>query len=797
MKKQFIFPAWLALLSCIASPMAAKDLPNPDFTKGETIPQGATHDWNLGPTGARGWMHSKSGETREAKQIFLTKVDAGSPGASVLAVGDVLLGVAGKPFVVNPREEIGRAITVAEAKDGKLALTRWRAGKTEEVIVPLQVLGSYSATAPYDCPKSKAILDAGCAALAKRMEQPGYNQNPISRSLNALGLLASGDPQYLPLLKREAQWATADSNPKGTWWHSYTMVFLSEYVLATKDTSVLPGLRRMAVEAARGQSAVGSWGHGYALPDGRLGGYGMMNSPGLVMTIGLVLARDAGVDDPDVAKAIERSARFLRFYIGKGPIPYGDHTPFMQVHDDNGKCGMAAVLFDQLNEKNGAEFFSKMSTAAHSTERDTGHTGNFFNMTWAMPGVARAGEQATGAWMQEFGTWYFDFARCWDGSFPHQGGPSETGDSYKGWDATGVYLIAYAMPRKAIRLTGSKPSGVAPLNAEQAKQVVADGRGFSVYYGHNANKAYDQIPPDTLIELLSNWSPVVRERAALALGRRKDMPIEPIVALLDAPSLESKLGACVALAEFRERAATALPKLLELSRSKDLWLRIKAAEALAGIGKPAMVVVPELLQKAVVGATAEDPRGMEQRYLGEVLFHPRNGLLRNSLDGVDRTLLLKAIRTGLSNEDGAARSRYSSIYSKLSYEEIRPLLPVICQSVRERSPSGEMFDGGSQTAALDLLSKHHVREGIPLIAEYIRDMKKHGSQLSILTFLEMLKRYGAHAQSAIPSLEKTVFYFENEETDFPKSLSKQKAENVRKTIAEIKAMTAKPELKQL
>jgi len=30
----------------------------PDFTKGDTIPADATHDWNLGATGARGWMSS-------------------------------------------------------------------------------------------------------------------------------------------------------------------------------------------------------------------------------------------------------------------------------------------------------------------------------------------------------------------------------------------------------------------------------------------------------------------------------------------------------------------------------------------------------------------------------------------------------------------------------------------------------------------------------------------------------------------------------------------------------------------
>ena len=48
-----------------------------------------------------------------------------------------------------------------------------------------------------------------------------------------------------------------------------------------------------------------------------------------------------------------------------------------------------------------------MSTAAHGSERDCGHTGNFFNLTWAMPGVSRGGPHATGAWMEEFGSMVF------------------------------------------------------------------------------------------------------------------------------------------------------------------------------------------------------------------------------------------------------------------------------------------------------------------------------------------------------------------------------------------------------
>ena len=117
----------------------------------------------------------------------------------------------------------------------------------------------------------------------------------------------------------------------------------------------------------------------------------MMNVTGVPLTISLIMAREAGLKDPAVDLAIERSARLLRFYIGKGSIPYGDHHPWTQNHDDNGKNGMAGVMFNLLGEKNGAEYFSRMSVAAHGAERDCGHCGNFTNMLWAIPGVALLG----------------------------------------------------------------------------------------------------------------------------------------------------------------------------------------------------------------------------------------------------------------------------------------------------------------------------------------------------------------------------------------------------------------------
>lgn len=104
--------------------------------------------------------------------------------------------------------------------------------------------------------------------------------------------------------------------------------------------------------------------------------------------------------------------------------------------------------------------------------------------------------------------------------------------------------------------------------------------------------------------------------------------IEPLLKLLDDPSIDARLGACEALAAFKQQAAPAVPKLRATLKSDDLWLRVKATEALSAIGVPAK------------GPSAEDPRGMEQRFVVKSLFNPKGGLLSKSLDGVDRELFV-------------------------------------------------------------------------------------------------------------------------------------------------------------
>jgi beta-glucosidase len=128
------------------------DSPSPDFTKGDILPQTAVHSWTLGATGARGWMYNIRLHTSLARQIFITDVASGSPSDGKLQKGDLLVGVAGEPFHQDPRLQLGRALTAAEAGDGKLSLLRWRGGKVEKISVQVPMLGAYSPTAPYDCP---------------------------------------------------------------------------------------------------------------------------------------------------------------------------------------------------------------------------------------------------------------------------------------------------------------------------------------------------------------------------------------------------------------------------------------------------------------------------------------------------------------------------------------------------------------------------------------------------------------------------------------------------------------------
>ena len=63
------------------------------------------------------------------------------------------------------------------------------------------MLGTYSDTAPYVCPKSKAIFERGCRLIANGRPKSGEG---MAGNLNMLALLASGKEEYRPLLAEYA-----------------------------------------------------------------------------------------------------------------------------------------------------------------------------------------------------------------------------------------------------------------------------------------------------------------------------------------------------------------------------------------------------------------------------------------------------------------------------------------------------------------------------------------------------------------------------------------------------------------
>lgn len=760
-------PAFVLLAVLLGSaPVAAvqREKPAvPDLTAGGQPDE--KHDWNLGPTGARGWMWGWKRETIDARQILVTQVAPGSPAEGVLEVGDVILGVEGEPFARDAREALGDAITAAESRKGRgeLRLLRWRGGERAVVTLRLDVLGDYADSAPWDCPKSRVILERACEHIAANMK------GNIDGMMNALALLATGDRRYAEPVRKLAHEVGSLKNPPSlagrtsgllAWEWGYRTVFLCEYKLATGDRKVMPAIVEYATRIAEGQSGVGTWGHGMAWPDlnegrlhGSLGGYGALNQAGLVCHLALVLAKKCGVREKEVDTAIVRANRFAEFYEGKGAIPYGDHRPGADIHDDNGKNSLAALIFDLQGLREEARFFGKMTIASYD-ERERGHTGNYFSYLWGPLGAARVGRDAAAAFLGEQ-RWFYDLGRAHDGRFPYQGGAGMSGSEHKyaGWDCTGAFVLASTLPRKELFLTGKGVHASNRIRGEELEDVMAAGRGFDEWA--RASGHYGAMDAESLLSLVQSWSPAVRSRASAALAKAGSEVVPRLLKLLAGDDIHARYGACEALGALHGQAKAAVPALIEMLDEEDVWLRIQAASALAGIGDDARKAVPAMLRLAL-REDPEDPREFTQRYLAFCLFYRGGalggrGILARSIDGVDRGLLLPAIERLLRNDDGRARSAVGSVYKHLTLEEISPLLPAIQESIRTPSPSGVMFANGIRLAGLELFAQHRIAEGMELCID-VTEIQKWGKKDRIQRCLKILSSYGGAARSVLPRL---------------------------------------------
>lgn len=349
---------------------------------------------------------------------------------------------------------------------------------------------------------------------------------------------------------------------------------------------------------------------------------------------------------------------------------------------------------------------------------------------------------------------------------------------------------------KSLCLTGRKPCPA--LNQDEVDEVIAAGRDYFPPAGKNGS-AYEARTTDQLLTGLSSWSPAVRKRSARALAKREGDFVPTLLKLLAGSDREARYGACETLGYLGPQADAAAPQLRALLKDPDPWLQSLAAMALPALGPEARKASVSDLLRMAIRSNPADPRGMVQRAASIALFAPFPGsrgprsILADSLDGIDRDLLYPAIQMVLENDDGAARGSLGRMYGKLTDRDIVALMPAIIQAIDQLAPSNEMFGDGIRLAGLDLVSRLHIREGMPLCLSVI-ELDRWGSGKRMPKCLEALSRYGVHAKEFLPQLE------EMRRALGPVRPGREPSKTVKlldKTFAEIKASTSSPTVVEL
>jgi len=804
-----------------ANPLSAQA---PDLTKdAASVDRELTY--NLGATGMRGWIYTKAADNLDAaqgrtttasRQILVTHVGAGSPADGVVKVDDVILGVDGKPFNDDARKSIAMAIQAAEteAKGGTLKLTVSRGGAVQELSLKLAVLGTYSETAPWDCAKSKLILEQASKVL-EREELKADWAGPIQ----GLALLATGNPEYLPKVQEFARRLAAievdpDKKPEGfvwgdTWGSSNRSIFLCEYFLITKDQKVLPAITKNTLMLARGQSMYGTFGHGFAslTKDGNFNGsvppYGPVNSAGIPANLAIVLGKKCGVKSPEVDRAIVRAAGFFGYFAGKGAIPYGEHEPW-PYHENNGKNAACALMFGAMGDKpKESDFFARMATAGYAN-REYGHTGQGFSYLWSALGAAIGGPEAAAAFFRK-SSWHFDLVRRSDGAFTYDGGeqysPGKTDDntyfgnsSYHGLSPAATYVLTYALPLRKLVITGrdADPSGW--LDKEQAARVVASGR-FDL--------DRREMSPEELVAAFGDWSPIVRSWAAEELAKRPEgkTMVPDLIKLADGSDVHKIQGACETLG--RLNTPEALPVLVKQLSHPDRWVRYKAAQAIRNMGGTAKPALEGILKALVSTAEPlwpinwEDPVQFAHGQLAAAVF---SGPLKDEVNKMNAKLRYDAIRSITTNPDGMARATLRNFFeNQLSEEDVIALAPAIIAALETPSPADTMFNNEIRMAGLKALAKYHFKECLPAAADLAFTQGGHGSESRTGEIMKIIASYGKAGKPVIPALRKVIENFnrDTERGDFPPSLNLVRVGAIEETIRAIETATTQPELRSI
>jgi len=770
----------------------------PDLTKGEKIPQGrgVPQLWYLGPTGITGFMSGGF----PGDQIQVQGTLKGSPAEGKFLWGDVIIGMNGKKFTAGGHlgQLIGNAIIDAEKTEnaGNISFMVWRDknfaarhGKkdivnvdveklfnqvlsdnslydwkpeaerkeevqkmnfdefpidptTLEIDLKVRVMPAYSDTAPYDCPKTKQILDDAWKVLEARFKpDPKTGKLGKGGSLEALALIASGKPEHRKLVhdwvrsENCREWQPPKEQgpvtlPKGggyrSWHMGFTGLNCALYYEATGDDYVLPALRTFAIQTAMGQSGGGSWGHTFAYPSfnggqlhGMNPGYGALNAAGNRCFMLVALAKKLGVKHPEIDAAIVRARRFFGSYVDHGGIPYGDH-PAADTDDSNGKNSGVAFAMKLLGDNYSAKYFAMMSTHASFTAR-AGH-GHDYHGNWSAWAASLCGPEVR-ALAERNMRWRRTLCRLHDGSFVYV---SPTSNEYPTLhDPTATEVLHQSAPLKQTLITGKDPDQSFWPNKREMGQLLASAQPQfnDPWLDAKAGTTWQKRTTDELFDLLDIFKPKMRRLVAEELGKRfkageKDIAAQ-LVKLLENEDPRFRDGALRGLSACGpDTVLENLSKITKLLEDPKDFVRITAVNVIS------KSTDSEETQLAMLKATVNDPQSAPPnsvRNATQTALFTKNTKLANSPfeSGLDGKLVQEALEKLIELDPVSGPGFVSSRLDVWNKDTVIRLAGPLTFAAEEEQLMDQMFANRSAPARA-LLAKFGYSEAILAAGDLLR-----------------------------------------------------------------------------
>ena len=732
----------------------------------------------LGPIGTFGNTSRKS--------IEVTKVQEGSPAHGKLFPKDVIIGAGGVLFRENARREIAAAIDQAEAEARKGILRLTLKGKgagapklqgkgietpaldgeddpedidpeaeleaeakgTNTVTLQLKVLGTYSDTAPYNCPKTDAII----AQTADYLVESGTAASG-NLKVGLLGLLATGEQKYIDVVKKALQkeaWVSPDTDAleallRGEkdmgyvgWYWGYWCATLAEYYQLTGDKSVLPALKAYAVALAKGQDAGGLWGHRMATVkrNGRLPGYAQMNQTSLTCFMGMLLARKCGIEHPELTEAIEKTHAFYASFIGRGAFNYGVHGPNTRSYNNNGTSATGAVNMALAGNQAGASFFSQLAATSYDG-LESGHATFYFNVLWTPLGAGVAGPEVTAQFFKK-SRWLHTLYRSWDGRFTFNGGESKAGNS------SGSLLLAYCLGRRKLHISGKNADESIWLKGPDATEAV-----------ELSKIDYKSKSADQLVAMFGHPIPQVTRRAVWTLREKEGDFIPRLVKMMKEGTKIEKQSA-IGYFGYGCPAETVLSRLDDLGAilrdtKEGPEVRAAAAGALSFLGEPAYKNYNDMV-KLVVDEEPGDIFGDVDWSLGGSIER----LCKDPFEAglvTDKNLFYKAALKLLDHRRQHVRAHGGRMLAGMPLEDFHLVANKVMHVIRDQDSTYHSYHspGGPVGAGITLLSNLNIEEGMQAVLDTL-DMESGKWGFKVRMVMGVLPKYGANAKPVLKKL---------------------------------------------